>query len=153
MDSEHVADAQPPAEKRYEFVAFISYKHEDMRWAKWLQNRLETYRLPSVIRKEAPHLPKHIRPIFRDQTDIGAGPLLDNIRKELEDSRYLIVICSPSASQSEWVNKEVQNFINMGRGEGSFRLLWQASPAKPIPARNASQLLCAAANRRCWALA
>jgi hypothetical protein len=43
MDSEHTTDAQPPAEKRYEFVAFISYKHEDMRWAKWLQNRLETY--------------------------------------------------------------------------------------------------------------
>ena len=89
MDSEHGAEAQPPADKRYEYFAFISYKHEDMRWAKWLQNRLETYRLPSVIRKEVPHLPKHIRPIFRDQTDIGTGPLLENLRKELDDSRFL----------------------------------------------------------------
>ena len=133
MDSEHAADAQPPADKRYEFVAFISYKHEDMRWAKWLQNRLETYRLPSVIRKEAPHLPKHIRPIFRDQTDIGAGPLLENLRKELEDSRYLIVICSPSASQSEWVNKEVQNFIQMGRGDRIIPFIVAGQPGAADP--------------------
>ena len=132
---EHGADAQPPAEKRYEYFAFISYKHEDMRWAKWLQNRLETYRLPSVIRKEAPHLPKHIRPIFRDQTDIGAGPLLENLRKELEDSRFLIVICSPSASQSEWVNKEVQNFIQMGRGDRIIPLIVAGEPGAADPSR------------------
>ena len=52
MDSEHGADAQPAADKRYEYIAFISYKHEDMRWAKWLQNRLETYRLPASSEKK-----------------------------------------------------------------------------------------------------
>ena len=80
-------------------LAFISYKHEDMRWAKWLQQQIETYRLPGIIRKQAPHLPKHIRPVFRDQTDISTGPLLQNLRQELEDSRYLIVLCSPVGRQ------------------------------------------------------
>ena len=30
-----------------EFYAFISYKREDERWARWLQHRLEHYRLPT----------------------------------------------------------------------------------------------------------
>ena len=79
MSSENGATDSTAVEKRFEYVAFISYKREDVAWAKWLQQRLETYRLPSVIRQEAPHLPKHIRPVFRDQTDIGAGPLLESL--------------------------------------------------------------------------
>ena len=135
MDSELAADAPPPADRRYEFFAFISYKHEDMGWAKWLQNRLENYRLPSVIRKEAPHLPKSIRPIFRDQTDIGAGPLMENLRQELEDSRYLIVICSPSASKSEWVDREVEHFQAMGRGERIIPFIVAGEPGAADPGR------------------
>ena len=116
MDSEQTADAQPPDDKRCEYFAFISYKHEDMR-AKWLQQQIETYRLPAIIRKQAPHLPKQIRPVFRDQTDISTGPLLQNLRQELQDSRFLIVLCSPAAAKSEWVNREVQHFLDMGRAD------------------------------------
>lgn len=133
MNLEHRADTQPPADKRYEYFAFISYKHEDSRWAKWLQSRLETYRLPSVIRREAPHLPKHLRPIFRDQTDIGAGPLLDNLRRELDDSRFLIVVCSPAAAKSEWVEKEVRNFIELGRGDRIIPFIVAGQPGAADP--------------------
>ena len=126
---------RPPAEKRYQYFAFISYKHDDVGWAKWLQKRLETYRLPSIIRKEAPHLPKQVRPIFRNQTDIGAGPLLDNLRSELEDSRFLIVICSPAAAKSEWVNREVQNFIGMGRGDRIIPFVIAGDPNAADPSR------------------
>ena len=31
--------------------AFVSYKREDEKWAKWLQQKLENYKLPAVIRK------------------------------------------------------------------------------------------------------
>ena len=124
-----------PTEKRYQYFAFISYKHDDVRWAKWLQNRLEAYRLPSIIRKEAPHLPKQVRPIFRDQTDIGTGPLLDNLRSELEDSRFLIVLCSPAAAKSEWVNREVQNFIGMGRGDRIIPFVIAGEPNAADPSR------------------
>ena len=135
MDSEPTAGSPPPGDKRYEFFAFISYKHDDMAWARWLQSRLETYRLPSVIRKEAPHLPKAIRPIFRDQTDIAAGPLLEKLRKELEDSRFLIVICSPGAAKSEWVDKEVKNFIHMGRGDRIIPLIVAGTPGAADPSQ------------------
>ncbi|MDR3261102.1 MAG: toll/interleukin-1 receptor domain-containing protein, partial [Tannerella sp.] len=104
-------------ESGFEYYAFISYKREDEKWAKWLQNKLEHYRLPSVIRKEIPRLPKRIRPVFRDKTDLGAGLLTDSLRKELEKSQYLIVICSPQSAKSEWVGKEINAFVEMGRAD------------------------------------
>ena len=97
-----------------EYFAFISYKREDEKWAVWLQNKLEHYKLPSNMNGRT-DLPKEIRPIFRDQSDLAAGVLADEIQKALEASKYLIVICSPRAAKSPWVGKEVQSFIDMGR--------------------------------------
>ena len=37
---------------QYTNYAFISYKREDEKWAKWLQRKLESYKLPVVIREE-----------------------------------------------------------------------------------------------------
>lgn len=31
----------------YKYLAFISYKREDEKWAKWLQRKLEHYKLPT----------------------------------------------------------------------------------------------------------
>lgn len=99
-------------DKRY--YAFISYKREDEKWAKWLHHKLEHYKLPSNLNGRT-DLPKEIRPIFRDQSELAGGVLADEIQKALEASKYLIVICSPRAAQSQWVGKEVQLFIDMGR--------------------------------------
>ena len=115
-------------EKGFEYYAFISYKREDEKWAKWLQNKLENYRLPAVIRKETPRLPKRIRPIFRDKTDLGAGRLTDSLRKELELSRHLIVICSPESAKSEWVGKEIDAFVEMGRAESVIPFIIAGTP-------------------------
>lgn len=97
-----------------EYFAFISYKREDEKWAVWLQNKLEHYKLPSNMNGRT-DLPKEIRPIFRDKTDLTGGFLSANIQNALEASKYLIVICSPRAAQSQWVGKEVKSFIDMGR--------------------------------------
>ncbi len=96
------------------YYAFISYKREDERWAVWLQDKLEHYKLPSNLNGRT-DLPKEIRPIFRDQSELAGGVLADEIQKALESSKYLIVICSPRAAQSQWVGKEVKSFIDMGR--------------------------------------
>jgi hypothetical protein len=135
MDMAAPTPPPSPSDKRYEYFAFISYKHEDVRAARTLQHRLETYRIPSIILKEAPHLPRNIRPVFRDQTDISAGPLLENLRKELEDSRYLIVICSPAAAKSPWVNREIEHFIAMGRGDRIIPFVVAGEPNAKNPAQ------------------
>lgn len=100
---------------QYQYYAFISYKREDEKHAKWLQNRLMHYKLPVSIREAYPELPTNVHPVFRDTTDLSGGVLSDEICKALDSSRYLIVICSPRAAQSQWVCKEVDHFINSGR--------------------------------------
>lgn len=100
--------------KTNKYFAFISYQRQDEEWAKWLQHKLENYKLPSNLKGES-DFPKEIRPIFRDKTEFASGILSDEIRKALDSSKHLIVICSPRAAQSEWVGKEVQYFIDQNR--------------------------------------
>lgn len=97
--------------KRY---AFISYNHKDVKWAKWLQDKLESYKLPSDIHNEFEDS-RYLRPVFRDKTDLNTGILANELRKELEESKYLVVICSPNSAKSAWVSDEVKAFIEMGR--------------------------------------
>lgn len=100
-----------------EYFAFISYQHKDEEWAKKLLSKLEHYRLPSKVRKENSSLPKEIRPIFRDTQELSSGVLKREIEKALQDSKFLIVICSPNAAKSQWVNEEIKYFISLGREE------------------------------------
>ena len=100
----------------YKYNAFISYSHKDIKTAIWIQKKLEHYKVPPSLEKESDReIPKSIGPIFRDQTDLNTGILESNLKSELDDSMYLIVLCSPNSASSKWVNKEVQHFIEIGR--------------------------------------
>lgn len=119
--------------KKFEYFAFISYKREDEKWAKWLQKKLESYGFPVALRKENPGLPSKIRPIFRDQSELSGGNLKDEIEKGLEGSNYLIVICSPRSAKSPWVSKEVQYFIDHGRENNIIPFIIGGTPNASIP--------------------
>lgn len=120
-------------ESQKEYFAFISYKREDERWAKWLQHKLEHYHLPTNVRKENPALPQSIRPVFKDTSELAAGVLADEINEALDNSKYLIVICSPRAAQSKWVGKEVQAFIDMGRSDKIIPFIIGGKPFSENP--------------------
>lgn len=96
--------------------AFISYNHQDMKAARWLHRKLEAYRLPADIHNEFSES-KYLRPVFRDQEDLNTGILSEELRKNLRDSKFLIVICSPHSARSVWVNEEVKTFIEWGQLE------------------------------------
>lgn len=98
----------------FKYYAFISYCHEDKKWARWLQFKLEHYKLPSDM-DERTDLPKTIRPIFKDDSELTVGDIPKQIFDALELSCYLIVICSPRSAKSDWVNKEIEAFVKMGR--------------------------------------
>ena len=115
----------PPIMKQY--YAFISYKRDDQKWAEWLQEKLEHYKLPSNLNGRD-GLPKEIRPVFRDKSELAAGVLADEIQKALDHSKYLIVICSPHSAKSEWVNKEVQSFIDSGRTDKIIPFIIEGTP-------------------------
>lgn len=99
---------------QYRYYAFISYKREDEEWAKWLQHKLEHYKLPSNLNGRT-DLPKEIRPVFKDTSELTPGNLPEQISQALEQSKFLIVICSPRSAQSEWVNKEIETFKSLGK--------------------------------------
>lgn len=99
----------------YRFYAFISYSRKNEKEAKWLQKKLETYRLPTVLQKQYSELPKSLK-IFRDKTDIGVGGTVASaLSRELQDSKKLIVLCSPDSAKSEYVEYEIESFIKLGR--------------------------------------
>ena len=99
-----------------EYFAFISYKREDQKWAIWLRNQLEHFNIPTDL-ISAHNIRSSLRPIFVDVNDLVAGNLSEMINEALLKSKYLIVICSPKAAKSPWVNKEVETFIELGRTE------------------------------------
>ena len=106
---------------------FISYNHKDVKWAKWLQKKLEWYRLPTEMHNEFSGS-RYIRPVFRDRDTLTSGVLNDELRSQLEASQYLVVICSPNSAQSDWVSEEVKTFIEMGRFERIVPFIVDGSP-------------------------
>lgn len=115
------------------YLAFISYKREDEKWAGWLQDVIERYRLPVSLKRKRPELPARCRPLFRDSTDLCGGVLADVIKRGLDNSKYLIVICSPRAASSQWVCKEVQEFIDSGRADNIIPFIIEGCPNSSDP--------------------
>ena len=65
---------------------FISYNHKDVKWAQWLQKKLELYRLPTEAHNKLSDS-RYIRPVFRDRDTLTSGALNDELRKHLEASK------------------------------------------------------------------
>lgn len=120
-------------EQKKEYYAFISYKREDKKEAKWLQHTLEYYRLPNQLRQHDSKLPEYVRPIFRDMTDLEVGELSAQIHSALEQSHYLIVVCSPRTVASKWVNDEIEYFISLGKQDKIIPYIIEGIPHASNP--------------------
>jgi eukaryotic-like serine/threonine-protein kinase len=120
------------------YAAFLSYSHADARWAKWLLRRLESYRVPSrLVGTQGAHGPigSRLGRIFRDRDELPtAGDLGDTIRGALAESDALVVICSPAAAQSRWVNAEAEAFRALGRGDRIACFIVDGDPSSQDPA-------------------
>jgi eukaryotic-like serine/threonine-protein kinase len=116
----------------YKYFAFISYSHADEKWSRWLHGALETYRAPKrLVGRITAHgpVPGRLTPVFRDRDELtGAADLSSTVTAALEASRHLIVICSPSAARSRWVDEEVRAFKRMGRSNRILTLVVDGEP-------------------------
>jgi WD40 repeat protein len=116
------------------FWAFISYSHADERHARWVHGWLEGYHVPKKFigtqsERHGFERPGRLRPIYRDSEEFSAGQGLGTqIKAELAESRSLIVICSPNAVASRWVNEEVKHFQSLGRGDRIYCLVVGGEP-------------------------
>lgn len=121
---------QDPAPFRYR--AFITYSHGDERFAKRLHRRLETYRPPrSAFASKRPDDKRdfRIKPVFRDQEELASSDSLSSaIQEALSDSELLIVLCSPAAAKSRWVNEEVRYFRTNFPGRKVYSIVIDGDP-------------------------
>lgn len=115
------------------YHAFISYSHRDKKWGDWLHKSLETYKVPKpLVGTTTPHgeiVPARIFPVFRDREELPtATSLRAAIQEALEQSRTLIVICSPRSAKSLWVNQEILNYKRLGRENRIFAIVVDGTP-------------------------
>lgn len=114
------------------YRAFISYSHRDEKWAAWLHSALETYRIPKSLVGQpaaAGAVPARLAPVFRDREELPTATDLGNILTQaLRDSAFQIVICSPAAARSHWVNEEVLTFKRLGRADRVLCLIVGGEP-------------------------
>ena len=94
------------------YSAFISYKHaeKDNRVAEEVQRRIERFHIPRAVRKKTGK--EKLDPVFRDKAELPiTADLNEEIQYALENSDYLIVICSHSTKLSNWVPREIETFL------------------------------------------
>lgn len=103
--------------KTRDYFAFISYKREgtDEKVANWVHSKLEKYPYPKdlVDEKNRPEDPERIRKVFIDTKELSVSTcsFTDDIKLAIENSRYLILICSSRSALSTYVKKEVEYFL------------------------------------------
>ena len=119
-------------EHSFKYRAFITYAHEDEQKARWLRKKLEEFPVPQnlVGRKgRFGKIPSRLYPIFRDRDELpGSAQLGSIIEQALNDSSHLVVLCSPHAVKSRWVNEEIRLFKQMGKGDRILCLLLDGEP-------------------------
>lgn len=107
-------EPKPLLSSGHHYFAFLSYSHRDEATAKWLHDALENFRVPkNLVGRMTEHgpVPRRLTPIFRDLHELPAsGDLSGEIREAIRHSRFLIVLCSPAAVQSRWINAEIEAF-------------------------------------------
>jgi len=56
--------------------------------------------------------------VFLDSRSLSATPKLwSTIRTALQDSEYFLLLASPGSASSEWVPREVEHWLGLGRAD------------------------------------
>ena len=126
-----------PADMAARYQAFLSYSHADERAATRLHRQLETYRLPKHVvgtQTSRGAVPRQLTPIFRDRSELPAShDLNEEVRIALAESASLIVLCSPSARKSRWVEEEIAYFRKIHPDRPVLAALLDGDPAEAFP--------------------
>ena len=118
----------------FDYDVFFSYRHRplDSEITQKLFNLAENYRLPASLREMGMH---GVRRAFRDTEELPVSRILtDTIDNALRSTDCLVVVCSTDTPSSEWVDREVATFIELGRADHVFPILISGDPETSFPA-------------------
>lgn len=118
---------------RPDFDAFVSYSHADKTIARRIQRFLEHHPLPTGPGAA----PRRLR-VFRDDTDIRAAQLTQELGAALARSGALVLCASPEAARSAWVQQELDLFLQQDGSRAVLPILVAGEPAGALPARLAN---------------
>lgn len=123
-------------EKKFKYDAFISYRHTELDKfvAGNLHKKLESYHLPKNVAKKRDGQKNRIERVFRDKEEL---PLTNNLEEPileaLQDSEWLIVVCSPRIKESLWCKKEIETFISLRGRDHVLAVLIEGEPEEAFP--------------------
>lgn len=116
----------------FKYTAFISYSNASKRTAVALHKRLESYTVPHALRvrkTDQKTIDKSLGVFCVDRREFSATAHLgDEIRTAVSDSKFLIVLCTPQAAQSEWVLLEIEYFKSLGRADHILPVIVDGEP-------------------------
>ncbi len=119
------------------YRAFICYSQTDRVAAQWLHRRLENFPVPPRLAGTTGRwgtVPAKLAPIFRDREELSASADIgERLKAALATSEFLIVLCSPAAAQSRWVNAEIEAFRTL-HPENRERVLAVILAGEPLAA-------------------
>ena len=117
----------------FRYDVFFSYRHKplDAVITQKAFNLIESYRLPGALHDKGY---EEVRRAFRDTEELPVSRILtDTIDQALHSTRCLIVVCSTDTPSSEWIDREVEKFIELGRADYIYPLLITGDPEQSFP--------------------
>ncbi|MCJ2181917.1 toll/interleukin-1 receptor domain-containing protein [Novosphingobium sp. 1949] len=125
------------AQNGRQYRAFLSYSHADEQAAGALHRWLEGYRIPvrlvGAVTAQGP-VTRRLVPIFRDRAELPAASSLDvEVQSALKASDALLVLCSPDAAASRWVNAEIALFRRLHPDRPIIAAIARGEPEESFP--------------------
>jgi predicted nucleic acid-binding Zn-ribbon protein len=133
-------------DNEFKYCAFLTFSAEDngapsvgapevgrLQWGDWLREALKTFPIPpdfaGHVNAHGEMVPERIDSIFQDDQELPEGTGLSAaVREALDQSRCLIVICSPRSAKSAHVNEAVRYFKQLGRGSRILAIVIAGEP-------------------------
>ena len=106
-------DNAEKTQKERKYVAFISYRHKfplSRKAACLIQKRIESYTVPKDYQEKAGG--KRLGKVFRDEDELReTEDLPKSIFDALDNSRFMVVICTPETPDGPWIKREIKHFL------------------------------------------
>lgn len=126
---EHATLSSQDADVADGFDVFISYSRDDTAFAIALTKAIADYRPPKSL------FSRRLRP-FLDQNDLVGSEYYAAVDRNVRRARKLVVICSPAARSSGYVDDEIERFVKARGSRNIIAVLLSGTPNNEASSEN-----------------